>query len=360
MRMESQRPILSRVIESPDVIVARARVADLVARALVNADEAIRVIGELELEVAAIDMPARFSREVAVGDMNQAENKRQQLLKNLDTLKRLIPEALAGGDTARAIGLLETVLMDIEATKSGDPVERTETTQVFRLQGVDIALEKISLVFNPSPHGLFLGENIRVESGESVIDVGTGSGLFAILAARLGGEVSATEISREAVAMTRLNAALNDVPINVRQGPFFGGFGGNFDVLIANLPQKLMLAKREDQALDAQSMGAHGGSAGNEILLEFLSEAKDHMKPDSRLYIQVYSLTDHQATMREISKFYTARPLATREFIEDDLVQADVEGYEDLKSRGVVDMFQRDGHWYAYETAYELQLLPAA
>jgi HemK-related putative methylase len=367
------RPIMSRVIESPGAIMAKARAVELVNRAHLGLDEALEVVSELEQEVSAMRIPSRFSRTKKPSESPYMPNglypslegltedtyKRQQLLIHLGSLRNDLTHSRYNSILPEILYRLEFIVMDIEATKTEDSPEQEEQNKTYHLQGEEIKLENISLVFSPSAHGLFLGENIHVNPGETVIDVGTGSGLFAILAARKGGKVTATEITREAVEMAKFNGEINNVAIDAREGSFFASFKEKFDVVIANLPQKLILEKkREETQGNAEVFGMHGGASGNEILLSFLNEAKEHMHQDSRLYIQVYSLTDFHHTLEEIGKNYSMAPLAKREFIEDHIIGSNVEAYEELNRQGVIDISQRDGHWYTYETAYELRLLP--
>ena len=57
---------------------------------------------------------------------------------------------------------------------------------------------------------------------ERVLDVGTGSGVHALLAARHGKEVVATDVNARALAYTELNAALNGIrKIECREGSLF-------------------------------------------------------------------------------------------------------------------------------------------
>ena len=236
----------------------------------------------------------------------------------------------------------------VNDSDSSSSVEQLKSLSSVQVHGVDITLENAKGVFSPSQHGLFLAENIQINPGESVIDVGTGSGIFAIMANRLGGYSSATDINGEAIELTKKNAGLNNTSIDARQGSFFADFKNKFDVLIANLPQKLILGK--------DRLGVNGGESGNELLLSFLNEAKEHMSPGSRLYILVYSLTDYRHTLSEISKNYDATLLGKKEFIEDDLIQEDSAAYQDLNRQGVIDISSKNGHWYASESAYELKL----
>ena len=77
----------------------------------------------------------------------------------------------------------------------------------------------------------------RVRPGASVFDVGTGSGVLSVAAARLGaGRVVAVDVDPEAVEVTRANAAGNGVADRVAvssQGA--AEVAGTFDVVVANL-----------------------------------------------------------------------------------------------------------------------------
>jgi len=69
-----------------------------------------------------------------------------------------------------------------------------------------------------------------------VLDVGTGTGVLAIAAARLGSEVVATEIEPHALGIALENAALNDVSISFSSEEEPHRLGQRFDAVIANLP----------------------------------------------------------------------------------------------------------------------------
>lgn len=74
-----------------------------------------------------------------------------------------------------------------------------------------------------------------VRPGASVLDVGCGSGVLSIVAARLGGgRVVAVDVDPEAVRATRENAARNDVVVDVRH-LLVDAVDGTFDVVVANI-----------------------------------------------------------------------------------------------------------------------------
>lgn len=72
-----------------------------------------------------------------------------------------------------------------------------------------------------------------------VLDLGTGSGVLAIRAAKMGARVVATDLNPEAVRCARLNALLNHVEdrVAVHEGDLFEAVRGQqFDVVLCNPP----------------------------------------------------------------------------------------------------------------------------
>jgi len=78
-----------------------------------------------------------------------------------------------------------------------------------------------------------------------VVDVGTGTGLLAVAAARLGASVvAAVDIDPEATAAARVHACLNEAPIRVVRGDGGACFApAAFDVALANLTTPLLLER---------------------------------------------------------------------------------------------------------------------
>lgn len=101
-------------------------------------------------------------------------------------------------------------------------------------------------VFNPVLFrtGPFLAETAArlapaVGLGRRALDMGTGSGVGAVFAARAGYSVVAVDINPEAVRCARINALLNRVEaqVDVRQGDLFAPVAGErFDLVLFNPP----------------------------------------------------------------------------------------------------------------------------
>ncbi|MFE4969399.1 methyltransferase [Streptomyces sp. NPDC056660] len=78
----------------------------------------------------------------------------------------------------------------------------------------------------------------RITGETDVLDLGTGSGMLAMEAARLGGRVTAVDISWRAVVVTWINALLNGQHLRVLHGDLTAAVPGGrrFDLVIANPP----------------------------------------------------------------------------------------------------------------------------
>jgi release factor glutamine methyltransferase len=128
---------------------------------------------------------------------------------------------------------------------------------VLRRRLARIALEEIDgvplvvlpEVFNPAVYrtGALLARAVAswtpTEPSRSeeirVLDLGTGSGVGAVFAARRGFHVVAVDVNPEAVRCARINALLHHLEdrFDVRQGDLFAPVAGNrFDLLLFNPP----------------------------------------------------------------------------------------------------------------------------
>jgi release factor glutamine methyltransferase len=78
----------------------------------------------------------------------------------------------------------------------------------------------------------------EVKPGMRVLDMGTGSGVSALLAARVGSDVVAVDVNNEAVECARANAQRNGLADRIAfvYGDLFQGVEGAFDLIIFDPP----------------------------------------------------------------------------------------------------------------------------
>lgn len=84
----------------------------------------------------------------------------------------------------------------------------------------------------------------RPDPGDRALDWGSGSGIIAAWLARVGFEVTATDVSRDAVASTTLTAEANGVGVNTIWADGLTGVpAGSVDLLVTNPPFHIGAAK---------------------------------------------------------------------------------------------------------------------
>lgn len=136
----------------------------------------------------------------------------------------------------------ENVGTFLAAVGDWSPVDVTDTEAV-ELSTRDVAVDGIVLtvpptVFGDGDHPTTTGclEVLAevVQAGHRALDVGCGTGVLAIAAARAGAIVTAIDVDDEAVEATAANAAANDVDVAVSTTPL-AEITGPFDVVVANI-----------------------------------------------------------------------------------------------------------------------------
>ncbi len=142
----------------------------------------------------------------------------------------------------------------------------------------------------PKAGSLLFCRHLRVEPGERVLELGCGAGLAAILAARAGCRVVATDVVPEAVACARENALLNGVAdrLEVRLGDCYDPVAGlTFDLICTNPPQMPTPPGRDRD--DPIAAADNGGVDGWEILDRAIQGAPRHLAPGGRLVFTIFA-----------------------------------------------------------------------
>ncbi len=150
-------------------------------------------------------------------------------------------------------------------------------------------------VYEPSEDTFLLAEHIEVNQGDCVLDMGTGSGLLGLMAASMGGEVLAADISADACRCARENARLNGFSnFKVRQSDLFSGIHESFDLVIFNPPY---LPVEGWEVKDNVSTAWDGGADGRWVLDRFLEGFETHLSEGGRLLMLGSSLSGYPKTM---------------------------------------------------------------
>jgi release factor glutamine methyltransferase len=173
-------------------------------------------------------------------------------------------------------------------------------------------------VFNPkvTRTGAFLAAQLDsrlVRADADVLDMGTGSGVCAIFAARHARRVVAVDINPAAVRCAGINARLNRLEhrIEVRCGDLFAPVAGErFDLIIFN-PPFLRGTPRDDCDRAWRS---------TDVAERFAAGLRDHLNPIASALVVLSTFGDAQVFLEEFRRCgLTVSTLAERCFFNERL-----------------------------------------
>jgi len=164
----------------------------------------------------------------------------------------------------------------------------------------------------PKAGSLFFCRHLLVRPGERVLEIGGGLGLAAVLAAKDGARVTATDVLPEAVEVMRANAALNGVVVDARLGDCYEPVGGErFDLVCTNPPQMPTPPGRERR--DAAAAADNGGADGWELLDRVIAGAPRHLHPGGRLIFTIFDFLGPKAALAKVEAAGLAATIVARE-----------------------------------------------
>jgi release factor glutamine methyltransferase len=151
----------------------------------------------------------------------------------------------------------------------------------------------------PKAGSRFFARHLNARAGDRVLEIGTGLGLAAVLAARAGAHVVATDVLEAAVRAVRANAALNGVVVDARHGDCYAPVRGErFDVVCSNPPQMPTPPGRERD--DAAAAADNGGIDGWEILDRIIAGAPAHLRPGGRLAFSIFAFLGRKTAFAKV------------------------------------------------------------
>jgi release factor glutamine methyltransferase len=169
----------------------------------------------------------------------------------------------------------------------------------------ELAFEVFDEVYQPAEDTFLAADALTqiVKRGDKVLDVGTGCGILAIVAARKAGSVVATDLNPHAIKCARLNARNNGVAgrVEVRRGDLFQTLRKTekFDVIVFNAPY---LPTSEKTTWIERAWA--GGPTGRELIDRFIVEVRRYLRTNGEVLLIQSSLANIDETLamfRELS-----------------------------------------------------------
>ncbi len=144
-------------------------------------------------------------------------------------------------------------------------------------------------VYEPREDSFLLADNLPLLEGKAVLDVGTGSGFLALIAAKKARSVVAVDINPNAVGSARVDAQKSGATVEFRVSDLFSNVPEKFDVIIFN-PPYLPYGDEYDK-------NAHvwcGGKTGRETIERFAREAPAHLNSGGVVALAFSSITGEE------------------------------------------------------------------
>lgn len=158
---------------------------------------------------------------------------------------------------------------------------------------LELSVDERVLIPRPETEELVdvvLKENSR--AGLRVLDIGTGSGAIAISlkAERPVWQITASDISADALRLAKENALKNQTELTLIQSDVFSNITGKFDMIISN-PPYIAYDDKDEVGLNVLASEPHlalfAGENGFAIYRQIIERASRHLTENGKLYFEI-------------------------------------------------------------------------
>ena len=184
---------------------------------------------------------------------------------------------------------------------------------------MDFIINTHENVYIPAEDSYLLADNLEIENGQSVLEIGTGSGVVAMYASRLTDKITVTDINFDACQLAEKNFAENGIEnIEVLFGNLFEPVKDRkFDVILFNTPY--LPTDDGDVIEDTINYAFDGGLNGRKVIDLFLDEVGNHLNDGGIVQMIQSSLSGNEETLQKFDEMGFISEIAESEhfFFED-------------------------------------------
>ncbi len=158
-------------------------------------------------------------------------------------------------------------------------------------------------VYEPAEDTFLLAERLAVTEDDVVLDVGTGCGILAVLAAKKAKRIVAVDVNPYAIECAIKNAQTNGMAdrIEFRQGDLFQPIKQNekFNVILFNSPY---LPSESDEEKSWIGKAWAGGPDGRTVIDRFLVDASNFLADGGKIQLVQSSLSNVDKTIQMLKE----------------------------------------------------------
>ncbi|WP_303247425.1 HemK2/MTQ2 family protein methyltransferase [uncultured Methanobrevibacter sp.] len=184
---------------------------------------------------------------------------------------------------------------------------------------MDFEIDTSETVYIPAEDSFLLAENLAIRPGDSVLEIGTGTGIVAMYASKMTDKITVTDINFDAVELAEHNFKKNGIEnIEILFGNLFEPLKNRkFDVILFNTPY--LPTENGDVIDDNLNYAFDGGLNGRKVIDKFLDEVKNHLNEKGIVQIIQSSLSGNEETLKKLDELGFISEIAASEhyFFED-------------------------------------------
>ena len=212
-----------------------------------------------------------------------------------------------------------------------------QTDTVFTFGDISIQLQLHPMVWAPTAFAQNIASHLAklIKPGDQVLELGLGSGVLAILAAKRGAKlVTGLDINQQAIALSQYNwhnNGLEMVKTDFRCSNLLQALGsadiGRFDLIFSNppvLPEFECFTQEQNSRNDFEISGRDGRT----VLDTMLSQSSTYLKPDGHLLTIATSLQGWRETESMLNTHW--HQWETRQMISMELTDECTQPYIDF------------------------------
>lgn len=184
---------------------------------------------------------------------------------------------------------------------------------------MEFEIDTMETVYIPAEDSFLLAENLAIKPGDSVLEIGTGTGIVAMYASKITDKITVTDINFDAVQLAEQNFRKNNIEnIEILFGNLFEPVKNRkFDVILFNTPY--LPTENDDVIDDNLNYAFDGGLNGRKVIDNFLNEVKNHLNDKGTVQIIQSSLSNNEETLKRLDELGFISEIAASEhfFFED-------------------------------------------
>ena len=156
--------------------------------------------------------------------------------------------------------------------------------------GYKIKVNPNVLIPRPETEELCYNALKEINSDSKVLDMCTGSGAIAITVAKESNcDMTAVDVSNQALEVAKENAIMNDAKINFIQSDLYEKVNGKFDYILSNPPyiKASDMLTLQEEVKKEPSLALNGGEDGLDFYRILAQESYKYLQPNGKVFMEI-------------------------------------------------------------------------